>query len=150
MSSDTENPYASPTATHDHVPQVGDTAAPVDWKSILWRWEVLRIPYNLIVGIAGLLSLALFPPIPWYELLAGVVLYGVGANACYLLGPAVELYINWFMDIWGRRLLSDKATKLIRSKWLTWSLFFVGSLFSVALTLFIGLLGALVGLGPID
>ena len=78
--------------------------------SIIGWWEKRRLPYNLMVGTAGVFSLAwttllvALPPIgatpffPWQ----GVVAFGLLANACYLLGPATEILIE---KMWGREVL---------------------------------------------
>ena len=78
--------------------------------SIIGWWEKRRLPYNLMVGTAGVVSLAwttllvALPPIgatpffPWQ----GVVAFGLLANACYLLGPATEILIE---KMWGREVL---------------------------------------------
>jgi hypothetical protein len=76
----------------------------------IWRWwDRRRLPYNLIVGAAGLITmgvadlafLILEPdegPVPWQA----AVFFGVAANICYLLGPTVEILAH---KIWGRSLL---------------------------------------------
>ena len=78
--------------------------------AIIGWWERRRLPYNLILGGAGALSLgvvnvvAALPPfgqtagVPWF----GVVVYGLLANLCYSLGPAVELGLE---KVWGGRIL---------------------------------------------
>ena len=68
--------------------------------TLLKWWEARRLTYNLLVGGAGVVTLAvvglvsLLPPrlplpatFPWL----GVVVYGVLANACYSCGWLVEL-----------------------------------------------------------
>jgi hypothetical protein len=68
--------------------------------TLLRWWEARRLTYNLLVGGAGLVTLAvvglvsLLPPrpalpagFPWL----GVVVYGVLANVCYSLGWLVEM-----------------------------------------------------------
>lgn len=70
---------------------------------ILRWWEARRAAYNLVVGGAGLVSLATvelisslppfprgLPGIPWQA----VVAFGLLANICYLLGPAVEIAVE--------------------------------------------------------
>ena len=70
---------------------------------ILRWWEARRPAYNLVVGGAGLVSLAAvgvisalppfprgMPGIPWQA----VVAFGLLANVCYLLGPAVEVAVE--------------------------------------------------------
>jgi hypothetical protein len=71
------------------------------WEVVSW-WEARRPMYNLVVGGAGVLSLAvatimaLLPPnpvavgVPW----PAIVIYGVLANLCYSLGPAIDLFIR--------------------------------------------------------
>ena len=70
---------------------------------IIGWWEKRRLPYNLIVGSAGLVSLGVMSVIslllpmggqgffiPWQPIVA----FGVMANVFYLLGPAAELLIH--------------------------------------------------------
>jgi hypothetical protein len=137
MTIDIENPYRSPEAKSIQGSLPVGTVE-VSWKAIAKRWEILRIPYNFIVGLAGLLALAMIPAQPWYNNVFGVVAYGLGANALYLLGPIAEMYLNWCVDVWGGRLLPAWAARFVRSPYLTALLFVGGSLFSVGLTLMIG------------
>ena len=93
-------------------------------------WESRRLAYNLFVGGAGFLSLGaiklitLLPPalpgarVPWLA----VVGFGVMANVCYLLGPAVEIALQ---KLWGEKLLPVGP-----------GLFRMGLTFSVGLALF--------------
>ncbi len=134
MKSPTENPF-QPPQTETAAPRPSALPAPFDWKSVLRRWELLRLPYNLIVGVTGLLGLATVPP-PF--LLAGLVgadVYGLMANVMYLLGPVTELYLNWFVDAWEGWLVPGWAARFARSCYLTALLFVGGLLFSVGLTL---------------
>ena len=77
--------------------------------AILRWWERRRLPYNLIVGSAGLITVAVADVVfvfldpseglvPWQA----VVAFGVAANVCYLLGPTVEILAH---KLWGRSLL---------------------------------------------
>lgn len=99
--------------------------------SILGWWEKRRLPYNLAVGTAGVVSLGLgsifsaLPPggivltlFPWQP----IVLFAVMANVCYLLGPAVEIAIE---KLWGRQVLPTGPV-----------LYRMGLTFSVGLALF--------------
>jgi hypothetical protein len=74
---------------------------------ILKWWEGRRLHFNAFVGGAGLVSLGVMrvftwviseQMVPWQA----VVVFGVAANVCYLLGPTVELIVD---RIWGRKLL---------------------------------------------
>lgn len=133
-----ENPYQSPQAV---ITEHGHWQSPplVDWKSILKRWEILRIAYNLIIGLTGLLILAMIPPSFLRIAICASIFYGILANAMYLLGPVTELYLNWFVDAWENRIVPRWVGRLVRSRYLTALLFVGGSLFSVGLTLVIGL-----------
>ena len=80
-------------------------AEPTTWSVIEW-WEARRLPYNLAVGAAGLVSLcalglvsllldgARFFPVPWQPIVA----YAVAANVCYSAGPIADLYV---VKRWG-------------------------------------------------
>jgi hypothetical protein len=136
VSASTNNPYQSPQTVNAEPPSPG-TASEVNWKSVLKRWEILRIPYNLVVGLAGLLALALMGSSP--GAIGGAIIYGLGANVMYLLGPITELYMNWFVDVWEGRFVPRWLARFVRSRYVTALLFIAGTLFSVAVTLVIGL-----------
>lgn len=80
--------------------------------SILAWWERRRIPYNLIVGSAGVVSVAVaslfaaLPPLGFDFFMGGglpaILVVGVLANLCYLLGPATEILME---KMWGREVL---------------------------------------------
>ena len=100
-------------------------------------WESRRIPYNLIVGCAGILSciaagvvavisVNLYPndagiPDPPIFILFGIILYGIIANILYTGGWVVELLIR---KAWPRE--ADRFATLS---------FASGLVFSVLLTL---------------
>src|SRR5687767_10858341 len=77
---------------------------------IVGWWERRRLPYNLFVGGAGLTTLSVLSvvgmlppnPRPVFFPVIPVIVFGVMANVCYLLGPTVELLID---RIWGRKVL---------------------------------------------
>ena len=79
--------------------------------AIVTWWEKRRVPYNLMVGAAGLASVAWigvaeflapggagFILVPWQP----IVLFGVGANVFYTLGSVFE---SIALKIWGREVL---------------------------------------------
>jgi hypothetical protein len=78
--------------------------------AILRWWECRRLAYNAVVGIAGLFSLGVvnllfvIPPGPHTGGLpiAAVVIVGIAANVCYLMGPAAEIAIE---KLGGGRIL---------------------------------------------
>jgi hypothetical protein len=84
--------------------------APRNGLDILKWWERRRLPYNLAVGVAGgmsLVSLALVQMLPPFSStpaipLGGVLAFGIMANVCYFLGPAIEIAL---LALWGRTVL---------------------------------------------
>lgn len=77
----------------------------------MW-WELRRIPFNLVVGLLGILtcSAVLGMPLPtggniWqslvddgeiFSLLMEILLYGIAANICYTGGWIVEIIVKSF------------------------------------------------------
>jgi hypothetical protein len=56
----------------------------------------------------------------------------------YFFGPIGELYLNWAADAWENRFFPSWACNFVRSRHFTSFLFAIGCLFSLALTLVIG------------
>jgi hypothetical protein len=147
VTASTDNPYQSPQTASVDPSAPGKSSevnwksilkpSEVNWKSILKRWEILRLPYNLVVGVAGLLVLVLIPFSP--VAIVGAIIYGLCANVMYLLGPVTELYLNWFVDVWEHRLVPRWLARFVRSRYAAALLFTAGTLFSVAVTLAVGL-----------
>lgn len=65
-------------------------------------WERRRLPYNLIVGSAGLLTtvyVSVVNVVVWggplnLGFLPAILAFGIGANVCYTLGPLVEVAVE--------------------------------------------------------
>jgi hypothetical protein len=107
--------------------------------AIIRWWEARRIPFNLIVGASGVVSLgiisliSILPPsahgfsIPFLA----IVVYGVLANLCYSLGPTVELTVE---KLSGGRVLPT-GPLLLRA----------GLTFSVGLTLVLPVILVVIG-----
>ena len=83
--------------------------APRRATAIISWWERRRLHYNIFVGAAGLLSLAVVRILTWLPpgnhpmmpLILPVV-FGVLANVCYCLGPITEIAIT---RLWGNKVL---------------------------------------------
>lgn len=99
------------------------------WTIVNW-WESRRAIYNLAVGAAGVLSLfavalsSIVHPEPIRfggPPLLAIVAYGVMANVCYSIGPALDVYIHRW---WGPEYAPVGP-----------ALFRYGFVFSVGLTL---------------
>ncbi len=126
------------------------------WEAIGW-WEARRIPFNLIVGSAGILSCIVvgvvglgsyflfdsefgLPDPPLFALF-GIIIYGAVANVCFTGG--------WLAELIVRKIWPGEADRFATS------CFSLGLVFSVLLTLtpaivigaggIFGLLGHLLG-----
>jgi len=101
-------------------------------SDVIGWWETRRLPYNLVVGAAGAVTLtgvhllaALPPhaqPIPLLPSLAVAAAYGVMANICYSVGWLAELMVRKH----GGESLEPVGPAMFR----------YGFAFSVGLTLF--------------
>ena len=117
-------------------------------REIIGWWESRRIPFNLIVGSAGILTCMIvgivglgseilfshefgFPDPPIIALL-WIALYAILANVCFTFGWIAELFVN---RVWKKE--ADSFAKLS---------FSAGLLFAVLLTLLPGVLFGVGGL----
>ncbi len=65
-------------------------------KEIFKRWELLRIPFNFILLIEGIIGcVPLYGYMPTSLMFIEAIIYGVVANIFYMLGPIFESYIEW-------------------------------------------------------
>ena len=83
--------------------------APQGVRGVVQWWESRRLQYNLIVGGFGVFSYGIvsilmnLPPAPGETIPpVAIIVFGVLANVCYLLGPAVEIVVR---KTWGRKVL---------------------------------------------
>src|SRR5215469_15016092 len=97
---------AGGTAGRDRAMRYSLLAMGRPWDAIVW-WEIRRIPFNLIILAAGIVSLATIelvgsyvvepgddavePLLIWF----GVMAYGLAANVCYTLGWLTEILWTW-------------------------------------------------------
>jgi len=116
-------------------------------ESLVW-WETRRIPYNLIVGSAGIVTSVVIiaigataeiffhsdfglPDPPIFAVFS-VILYGIMANVCFTAGWITELFFRHFSPREADRFATNS--------------FFYGVIFSVLLTLapvfLVGTIGA--------
>ena len=91
----------------------------------LQEWNKLRIIYNVVLFVVGILAagptLLIAPAV-----LIMVLLYAVIANICFCAGPFIDIYYLVF---------SETQTSLLRN-----TLFILGLLISILITLGLGLL----------
>ncbi len=101
------DPYAPPASVDD--PTIDQR--PV-LREIVLAWEKLRLIYNGLLAVPGILVLVMFiqkdgMPLPVAVISGGMV--AAGANICFFLGPLAELYL---------RGLSKRCEPIGRGRWL--------------------------------
>jgi hypothetical protein len=113
-----------------------ETPAASGVEALVW-WEARRIPYNLIVGCAGIITCTVcfviavaaeiffhsdfgLPDPPFFAII-GVVFYGIMANVCFTGG--------WITELFFRRVAPKEADRFATNS------FFYGVIFSILLTL---------------
>lgn len=87
-----ENPYAPPK-TDEEVLILQKAAM----REIVLGWEKLRLLYNVILLVPGILILGLWTirgGMPWGVAVFSAVAVAVGANVSFFLGPLGELYFR--------------------------------------------------------
>ncbi|MDR1190498.1 MAG: hypothetical protein LBK60_02390 [Verrucomicrobiales bacterium] len=114
---------------------------PMSAVGIIAWWEIRRIPYNLIVGVTGILVVIMITLGAWacearggvpigycdppFLMFFGIFIYAFMANVCYTVGWITELFIRACKG-------ADNGIGRV--------LFFTGLLFSIALTVAPGIL----------
>lgn len=84
------DPYAPPSA-----PPVANDHATLG--ELVRGWEKLRVIYNGILLLPGIGVLALWitrQNLPVPVAVVGGILFGIGANVAFMLGPLAELYLR--------------------------------------------------------
>ena len=84
------NPYAPPSA-----PPVANDYATLG--ELVRGWEKLRLIYNGVLILPGLGVLVLWitrQHLPLPAAMIGAILFGIGANFAFMLGPLAELYLR--------------------------------------------------------
>lgn len=84
------NPYAPPSAS----PLASDHAT---LGELVRAWEKLRLIYNGIMILPGIGVLVLWitrQQLPIPAAVVGGILFGIGANVAFMLGPLAELYLR--------------------------------------------------------
>jgi len=90
-----ENPYATPKTevTDQPPPTLTDNPRPIPAA-----WEKMRIRYNIILLVAGLIVILIYVTqyqMPPFVGLVGAVFVAAIANVCYFLGTISESILSW-------------------------------------------------------
>ena len=107
---------------------------PADWKAIAYSWEILRIPFNLIIGLAGLTVLDFYREFTIWQATQGILTYAFLANVMFMLGPITEMYLNWIVDFKEGKFVPKAVQVLIRSPFLSRLLFIAGCCYALKVT----------------
>lgn len=113
------DPYAPPASS---LKPVEDQKPAL--RELVLAWEKLRLLYNALLALPGFLilfTLVTEEEVGVVQALVAGLAVAVAANACFLLGPAAELYL---------RGLFRKGEPLGRGRWL---IFGTGTLLSLML-----------------
>lgn len=87
------NPYAPPAS---HTTEV-IIPTKVDSRNIMVAWESMRLRYNLILLLPGLIVIIIYVAgvgLPFGVALIGSAMTALAANACYLLGALSEIIVS--------------------------------------------------------
>ncbi|HLA84139.1 MAG TPA: hypothetical protein VJL29_05050 [Thermoguttaceae bacterium] len=122
------NPYASPADLPDPSRIHSNALSPSDRRClqvgrVVVAWEKLRILYNLLLGLEAavvFLLAVVFLDQSLRGLAKTILLGGLAANLCFCAGPLADGYLSWFG---------------LRHRAVTWSLFALGTAFSMLLGL---------------
>ena len=112
------NPYSAPESDQEATKQPTNS----ELRSIVIGWERMRILYNIILFLIGIVAIFFIMRAPFYKLedtILSAIVFGVFANICFCAGPTIETYIRVIFN-----------TQDIRS--LRLSLFILGTLLSLA------------------
>ena len=87
--------YQSPSNTQENETD------PNPYREVVLGWERKRLRFNLIllpIGILALLAWSYHDISQLAFLIPGSLIFAIGANGCYLLGPLVECYCRAFFE----------------------------------------------------
>ena len=87
------NPYTAPKSDPAGLGAATKTIGSP--RAIIWAWEKLRVRYNLILAIPGIIILFFYvyrAEMPLGVACMGGLMMALGANICYFLGPISEVY----------------------------------------------------------
>ena len=122
-----DNPYSSPqvaseidTADFARLNPERERLALLGEVFVAWEW--LRLWYNGILAVVGILYLLIRQPFGLLLALAGaedIILAFLGANACFTVGPLLEGYVTWWYG---------------PVSWLRKAIFIIGTLGAIVLT----------------
>ena len=91
------------------------------FKQVVIAWEKLRLLYNVIMLLVGVIALFVF--VNYYresstKVLLQVITFAIFTNLCFFAGPLCELYLRAFRDITNAQSLR-------------WILFILGTVISL-------------------
>lgn len=100
------NPYITPDS--DQPPKIKGPNS--ELREIVIGWERLRVLYNIILLLVGVIAIFVTLQQPFFnleEVVIPAILFGIFANFCFFVGPVAETYIRVifnFQDFKSMRL----------------------------------------------
>jgi hypothetical protein len=77
-------------------------------REIVIGWERLRILYNvilLLIGLVTILPIISRSPIILDGLLTSIIKYGIGANIFFCAGPTAEVYVRFIFKTQNNKMV---------------------------------------------
>jgi hypothetical protein len=111
------NPYSSPESKESSHTKPLNT----ELRNIVIGWERMRILYNIILFLVGVVAIFVSLQKPFFsleEVVISAIAFGIFANVCFCAGPTAETYI--------RVIFNSQDVKTVRL-----SLFILGTLLSL-------------------
>ncbi|MGJ8655313.1 MAG: hypothetical protein ACSHX6_02595 [Akkermansiaceae bacterium] len=87
------NPYTSPESDQNSEKKPVNT----ELRNIVIGWERMRILYNIILFLVGIVAIFFSMRAPYFSLEETVlssIVFGIFANLCFCAGPTVETYVR--------------------------------------------------------
>jgi hypothetical protein len=87
------NPYTSPESDRDPTKKPLN----IELREIVIGWERMRILYNIILLLIGIIAIFFLLRTPYFKLeetILSAIAFGIFANVCFCAGPVAETYIR--------------------------------------------------------
>ena len=102
------NPYSSPDSDQNIS---SNTSVNSELSEIVKGWERMRIHYNIILLVTGIIAILLLMRTAYFNLeesLLPAIAFGISANICFCAGPVVEIYVRVIFNMQHIRPLRIK------------------------------------------
>ena len=90
---DSTNPYTTPESDQNNARKPVNS----ELRDIVIGWERMRILYNIILFLVGVIAIFICMRAPYFDLAESIlpaIMFGIFANLCFCAGPTAETYIR--------------------------------------------------------